>query len=1473
MDSVDPQAIQELQRTLTQQSTTRHSSERLATVESKSSVYSTVVDHTTGIPTPTSQGSKGFDLEKQLQYYMQRHDEHSIQQRTLGVVFYDLNVQGLGSAASAQPTLGSVLNPLNVPEMVRLKRHPPVRSILSGFEGVVKPGEMLLVLGRPGAGCTTFLKTLANQHDEFHSVSGLLRYSTFTPDDIRKQFRGDVIYCPEDDVHFPTLTVQETLNFAAKTRTPDKGARVKGVTRQSYANSLTGLLETVFGLQHVKDTKVGDAAVRGVSGGERKRVSIAEALATRAKVGSWDNSTRGLDSSTALEFVRALRIATDNLHMTSIVSIYQASELLYSLFDKVCVIYEGRMVYFGPADTARAYFTEMGWEAPMRQTTADFLVSVTDPNGRSPRPGFEHRVPRSADEFAEWFRQTPLSLANRGEIFTYLTEMGHDIPRSLLETNQRSARSSRSTYVEKARITSAYVESARAEHARHTLERSSYTISVPMQVRAVIQRRIQIMKGSWLTLAVQITSYTFQGIIISTLFLRAPINTNAFFSRGGVLFFSLFFGALSAFSEMPALFSQRPIILRHQKAAMYHPFTEAIAFTLVDIPVTFTQAMLFSIVLYFIVQFQQSAGQFFTFFLFIFGSTLTMKGFFRAIASAFKKQASAISLAGICILALILYTGYAIPEPSMIPALRWIRDINPLRYAFEAVVANEFHTINGTCGTLVPRGPGYENITIANQVCATIGALPGEDFVDGNAFIKLSYGYSFQHIWRNFGIMSCFAVGFFILFNIFTEWNTIPADQRTVTLFKRGSSSVPASTPKADDEEHQSSNVQDVVELSRTPSTSEFSEKKPVVMSETFTWQHVSYTVPIGGGHAKKLLDDISGYVSPGKLTALMGASGAGKTTLLNVLAQRVDVGVVSGDILVNGHPLPRDFQAQTGYCQQSDTHVDRTTVREALEFSANLRQPRTVPGSEKKAYVNTCLKMCGLERYADAIVGSLGVELRKRTTIGVELAAKPRLLLFLDEPTSGLDSQSAWAIVSFLRSLAQQGQAILCTIHQPSSQLFEVFDRLLLLQKGGQTVYFGDLGPRCSTIIKYFEKNGARECGNQENPAEWMLEVVGAGATAESSIEWSRVWKMSAECARLKSDLLTIESEGRRSSASQSVIKDTYATSWAHQLYFLLKRGFICYWRNPSYLIAKFVLNIVAGLFVGFTFFKAGDSLQDTQNKIFAVFISMFLAAPLSNQVIGVFHDNRSVFEIRERPSRMYSVSALIVSLVLVEMPWNILGSFLYLFCWYWTVGFDSARAGYTWLTYGVVFPLYYTTLAHAVASMSPNHAIASIVFTTAFSFVVAFDGVLQPFRSLNWWKWMYRASPFTYLIEGLTAQAVGGKLVNCSPTEFVTIHPPDGQSCGEFMSSYISMAGGYLTNSDATSNCQFCEARTTDEYLLANFNLKYGLHWRDFGIFVAASLFNFSLIFLLFYIFRIRKRSVLRSIKDAFARSRNSH
>ena len=143
-----------------------------------------------------------------------------------------------------------------------------------------------VVLGRPGAGCSTFLRTLANQWHEFHSVEGEVHYHSFTPQQIAKHYRGDVQYCPEDDVHFPTLTVDETLTFAAKTRTPHH--RIDEKSREEYNRLITDVLTTVFGLRHVRKTLVGDAAIRGVSGGEKKRVSIAEALATRSLLTSWD---------------------------------------------------------------------------------------------------------------------------------------------------------------------------------------------------------------------------------------------------------------------------------------------------------------------------------------------------------------------------------------------------------------------------------------------------------------------------------------------------------------------------------------------------------------------------------------------------------------------------------------------------------------------------------------------------------------------------------------------------------------------------------------------------------------------------------------------------------------------------------------------------------------------------------------------------------------------------------------------------------------------------------------------------------------------------------------------------------------------------------------------------------------------------------------------------------------------------------
>jgi ABC-type multidrug transport system ATPase subunit len=218
-----------------------------------------------------------------------------------------------------------------------------------------------------------------------------------------KQFKGEIVYNQEVDKHFPHLTVGETLEFAARVRTPQQRL-IEGVSRENWAKHMAKVVMAVYGLSHTYNTKVGNDFVRGVSGGERKRVSIAEMALAGSPIASWDNSTRGLDAATALEFTRALRMSANLAGSVHLVAIYQASQAIYDEFDKAVVLYEGRQIYFGPCDQARQYFIDMGWECPPRQTTGDFLTSVTNPTERKVREGFENKVPRTADEFEKYWK-------------------------------------------------------------------------------------------------------------------------------------------------------------------------------------------------------------------------------------------------------------------------------------------------------------------------------------------------------------------------------------------------------------------------------------------------------------------------------------------------------------------------------------------------------------------------------------------------------------------------------------------------------------------------------------------------------------------------------------------------------------------------------------------------------------------------------------------------------------------------------------------------------------------------------------------------------------------------------------------------------------------------------------------------------------------------------------------------------------
>jgi ATP-binding cassette subfamily G (WHITE) protein 2 (SNQ2) len=537
-------------------------------------------------------------------------------------------------------------------------------------------------------------------------------------------------------------------------------------------------------------------------------------------------------------------------------------------------------------------------------------------------------------------------------------------------------------------------------------------------------------------------------------------------------------------------------------------------------------------------------------------------------------------------------------------------------------------------GQLVPQGPGIDP---AYQGCSLTGAQPNSHSVTGADYLSTSFNYSRSNLWRNFGVVIAFAVLYLIVTVIGTETLSFAKSGGGALVFKRSKRAKKAAKEDTVDEEKVVSG--DSSGSSDTANATEEEALESISSSESvFTWKDVEYTVPYQGGE-RKILNGVNGYAKPGVMVALVGASGAGKTTLLNTLSQRQTMGVVSGEMLVDGKDLGKGFQRGTGFCEQMDLHDGTATIREALEFSAILRQDKETPRQEKLDYVNKIIDLLELEEMQDALVSSLGVEQKKRLTIGVELAAKPSLLLFLDEPTSGLDSNSAYSIVRFLKKLASAGQAIVCTIHQPSSVLIQQFDMILALNPGGNTFYFGPVGENGNDVIKYFGDRGVK-CPPNKNVAEFILETAAKPAKRKDGtrINWNDEWKNSSNNQEMLKEIDRIKADRSAKVAEQDNVEQTeFAAPVWLQTTMLTKRTFVQYWRDPSYLYGKLFVAVIIGIFNGFTFYQLGNTIGDLQNRMFTSFLILLIPPTIVNAVVPKFYQNMALWQARELPSRIY--------------------------------------------------------------------------------------------------------------------------------------------------------------------------------------------------------------------------------------------
>lgn len=588
-------------------------------------------------------------------------------------------------------------------------------------------------------------------------------------------------------------------------------------------------------------------------------------------------------------------------------------------------------------------------------------------------------------------------------------------------------------------------------------------------------------------------------------------------------------------------------------------------------------------------------------------------------------------------------------------------------------------------------------------------------------------------------------------------------------------------------------------------------------------------------------------------------------------------MGVISGDMLVDGKPRDDSFQRKTGYAQQQDLHLSTSTVREALTFSALLRQPAHVSHQEKTDYVEEVIKLLDMSEYADAVVGvpgeGLNVEQRKRLTVGVELAAKPALLLFLDEPTSGLDSQTSWAILDLLDKLKKNGQAILCTIHQPSAMLFQRFDRLLFLARGGRTVYYGDVGHNSEILVDYFVRNGGPPCPPAANPAEWMLEVIGAAPGSHTDIDWHQAWRNSPEYAEVQRHLDELQSERSQTEALQRTAsaqkrEDTaayreFAAPFGLQLRETTRRVFQQFWRTPSYIYSKIALCVSSALFIGFSLYQMPNTQTGLQNQMFAIFMLLTIFGQLVQQIMPHFVTQRSLYEVRERPSKAYSWKAFMISNIVVELPWNSLVAVLIFFCWYYPIGLyrnaeptDSVTLrGFQLFLFVWMFLLFTSTFAHMIIAGMDSAETGGNIANLMFSLCLIFCGVLaQPSSFPRFWIFMYRVSPFTYLVSGMLSIGLANSKVQCAANEFLHFEPSQNQTCGQYISQYRDRVGGYMNDVDATSNCQFCSIEDTNVFL-SSISSNYSQVWRNFGILWVYVIFNICAALALYWLLRMPK------------------
>ncbi|CAM9790102.1 unnamed protein product, partial [Ectocarpus sp. 12 AP-2014] len=607
----------------------------------------------------------------------------------------EVRVKGFGysvqraKGSTDEPTVGdnfvSLCKTLMcLPLIERLKKGKEMETkvILDDINAVFKPSTTTLVLGAPGSGKSTLLKALAGllKHDAGHMKTGSVTYNGATKESRKFSLPKVAVLAEQADRHLPTMTVHGTLKFAfdsmaGGTHTEGLGEE-DGLTNDqkdliSWMDSKELKVEMVMrhlGLLNAKDTIVGDNSLRGVSGGERRRVTLGEMLCGPQTVGLLDSISTGLDSSTTFDIMNTLKSASRSFRVTVVVALLQPPPETYELFDNIILMAEGKIIFHGPREDVVPYFNSLGITCPSRKDEADWLVELTGEAGHVYRTGIETggglaRAPVTAEEFHARWRAS---------------EGGKAIDQARLRWTAGSP----------------------DDAAWPAVHRQRYPKSWWYHQKLCFTKKSMLMLRDKAFIKSQVYSALFMGLIVGSIFYDLDLDdANAKF---GLIFFALLYLALEGMAQIPGAIERRGVFYKQNQAGFYPASCEVVSDTLVNTALTVLCSLVFAPVIYFIVGFSTSdnGARFFTFMVIVTATNVNLTQYFRFLAAFFPNFTLAQGFSGLSVLVCVLFCGYLIPGDDVPAWWIWAFHVNPLTWAFRAAVLNEFQSpeYEDTCG-------------------------------------------------------------------------------------------------------------------------------------------------------------------------------------------------------------------------------------------------------------------------------------------------------------------------------------------------------------------------------------------------------------------------------------------------------------------------------------------------------------------------------------------------------------------------------------------------------------------------------------------------------------------------------------------------------------------------------------------------------------------------------------------------------